>query len=240
MTLEIRLMTVDDYEDVYALWSTSDGMNLGEEDSRAGIALYLERNPGCCFVGTEGGRLVGTALCGHDGRRGILRHLAVHQDARGRGLGKQLVRACLEALAAAGISKCNVSVMDSNAAGLCFWQHLGARVLEYDWRTLQLATGGRAGSTTGSQFTEKPMSNLMATLRAALHQLEQERATIDRQIATLRSVLGHTKAAPAAQPARTTMVRRRKMSAAARKLISQRMKALWGKRKAAAQTKGKH
>ena len=83
------------------------------------------------------------------------------------------------------------------------------------------------------------MSNLMATLREALQQLEHERATLDRQIAGLRSVLGHTKAAPAAQPARTTMVHRRKMSAAARKLISQRMKALWAKRKTAAKAKGK-
>ena len=82
------------------------------------------------------------------------------------------------------------------------------------------------------------MSNVLHVLRSALHQLEHEKATLDRQIIALRSVLGHTKAAPAAQPARPTAVRRRKMSAAARKLISQRMKALWAKRRAG-QAKGK-
>jgi hypothetical protein len=83
------------------------------------------------------------------------------------------------------------------------------------------------------------MSNVMQTLRTVLQQLEHERATLDRQIAGLRSVLGQPAAIPAQQSPRITIVRRRKMSAAARKLISQRMKAMWAKRKAAAQGKTK-
>jgi len=77
------------------------------------------------------------------------------------------------------------------------------------------------------------MPNVMHAFRDALQQLEQERATLDRQIATLRSVVGQTKPTPAAQPARASIVRRCTMSAAARKLISQRMKALWVKRRMA-------
>ena len=81
------------------------------------------------------------------------------------------------------------------------------------------------------------MTDAMAALRDALHQLEQERATLDRQIAGLRSVLGQTKAMPVAQSARAGIVRRRTMPAAARKLISQKMKALWAKRRAAVKAK---
>ncbi len=75
--------------------------------------------------------------------------------------------------------------------------------------------------------------HITATLQQALSHLEHERATLDRQITALRSVLGQTKPAPGAQPARVTVVRRRKMSAAAKKLLSQKMKAVWAKRRAA-------
>ncbi len=81
------------------------------------------------------------------------------------------------------------------------------------------------------------MSTAMAALRSALQELEHERTTLDRQITALRSVLGQTKPTPAPQP-RGEIVRRREMSAAAKKLLSQKMKALWAKRKAA-QGKGK-
>jgi len=75
------------------------------------------------------------------------------------------------------------------------------------------------------------MSNVMQALRAALQQLEHEKAILDRQIAGLRSVLGQPAAAQA-QPPRAKIVPHRKMSAAARKVISQRMKELWAKRRA--------
>ncbi len=80
------------------------------------------------------------------------------------------------------------------------------------------------------------MSTAMEALRSALQELEHERATLDRQITALRSVLGTT---PAPQP-KGEIVPRRKMSAAAKKLLSQKMKAAWAKRRAAQQSvKGK-
>lgn len=79
------------------------------------------------------------------------------------------------------------------------------------------------------------MASVTSTLRKALHQLEREREQIDRQIGALGSVLdvsGTTKTpAAVARPERPTG-KRRQMSAAARRAVSQRMKAYWEKRKA--------
>ena len=141
MKVEIRAMVVDDYEEVARLWSATAGLSLGDDDSREGIAIYLKRNAGLSFVGVGDAKIVGTVLCGHDGRRGILRHLSVAPEFRKTGIGKRLVRASLQALAAEGIKQCNVFVMDDNVAGIGFWEHVGASRLEYDWRTFQLPTG---------------------------------------------------------------------------------------------------
>jgi len=140
MNITIRPMTIADYDGVYRLWSVTEGLSLIDDDNREGIARYLQRNVGLCFVGVDGKEIVGTVLCGHDGRRGILRHLAVAGNYRKQGIARRLVRACLDALAAAGVTKCNIYVMDYHADGFRFWEHLGAKLQNYDWRTFQLPT----------------------------------------------------------------------------------------------------
>ncbi len=136
----IRGMTLADHGDAHRIWRSAEGICVVAEDSRAGIKLYLARNRGLCFVATSGGRIVGTVLCGHDGRRGILRHLAVIPDFKGKGIGRALADKCLRALARQGVRKCNIFVMDDNAEGMRFWRHLGYRLLDDEWRTLQIGT----------------------------------------------------------------------------------------------------
>ena len=138
---KIRAMKLADYAPVYRLWRETKEVVLVEDDSRAGIKLYLSRNPGLCFVATVGVKIVGTALCGHDGRRGILRHLAVRPEFRKQGIGRALVQKCLDGLAKQGIRKCNIFVMDYNKAGLRWWKSLGGVQHTYDWRTVQMPTG---------------------------------------------------------------------------------------------------
>ena len=79
------------------------------------------------------------------------------------------------------------------------------------------------------------ISQLAAPLRKALRQLEGEKQRIERQIAMLQTVLaelgaGNVRRIPHS-PAHPKA--RRRMSAAARRAVSQRMKASWAKRKAA-------
>jgi len=125
--MTIRTMTIDDYDDVYALWDSLPGIGLhGHEDSREGMAYYLRRNPETCFVAEEGGALIGAVLCGNDGRRGYINHLAVAQEHQGRGLGRALVNKCLEAMRGEGILKCSFVTYRDNIEGNAFWDAIGS------------------------------------------------------------------------------------------------------------------
>ena len=114
-----------DYEAMYELWLACEGVGLGASDSREQIGLFLARNPGTSFVAEVNGRLAGTILGGHDGRRGYVHHTAVHPDFRRRGMGQQLVTACLNALQAQGILKCHLFVHQTNEAAQAFWRSVG-------------------------------------------------------------------------------------------------------------------
>lgn len=49
--MNIRLMTINDYENVYNLWLNTKGMGLNTtDDSKEGVLKYLNRNPNTCFV----------------------------------------------------------------------------------------------------------------------------------------------------------------------------------------------
>jgi putative acetyltransferase len=122
----LRPLSLADYEAVYALWQRTEGMGLGASDTREAIAFFLERNPGLSLVACDAsGHIVGAVLCGHDGRRGYLHHLAVERSHRKHGIGRALVDACLDKLAALKIEKCNLFLIAANADGRTFWLHQG-------------------------------------------------------------------------------------------------------------------
>jgi len=77
------------------------------------------------FVAEDEGRIVGAVLCGSDGRRGFLHHLAVEKTSRRSGVGRRLVESCLEALAGAGLRKCHLFVLADNVEGQRFWKRIG-------------------------------------------------------------------------------------------------------------------
>ena len=114
-----------DYEEVQSLWERTEGVGLNESDEKANVEAYLQRNSGMSFVARQGATVVGAVLCGHDGRRGYLHHLAVDGKHRGRGVGKQLVESCGKQLKKAGIMKCNIFVYADNSGGESFWAKNG-------------------------------------------------------------------------------------------------------------------
>jgi ribosomal protein S18 acetylase RimI-like enzyme len=126
--MDISEMTIGDYAEVLALWKAckDEGISIDEDvDSRESIAAYLKRHGGMSFVARENSRLVGAVLCGTDGRRGYLNHLAVDKAHRGKGIGKELVAKSLAGLEKAGIHKCHIFVLNTNTSGQTFWSHLG-------------------------------------------------------------------------------------------------------------------
>lgn len=123
---EIRVMTIDDYEKVYALWMSCKNMGFNNlDDSREGIAKYLRRNPATCFVAECGDSIVGVILSGHDGRRGFIHHLAVAENCRRQGIATELLECAVSSLAAEGINKVALLVFNRNEAGNAFWEKNG-------------------------------------------------------------------------------------------------------------------
>ena len=124
--MTIRIMTIDDYDGLYALWTSCKGMSLKpREDSREGIEAFLKRNPDTCFVAEEDSRIIGSILVGNDGRRGYIYHTAVAEDMRRRGIASQLVNTAEEALKAAGIGKSALLAFRDNEEGNAFWAREG-------------------------------------------------------------------------------------------------------------------
>jgi putative acetyltransferase len=119
-----------------------EGIGLNESDERPAMAHFVRRNRGFSLVATSRGAVVGAVLCGHDGRRGYLHHLAVRPDWRRHGLGRKMVESCLRRLAAAGVQKCNIFLFADNARGEAFWRRIGWSA-RCDLKVLQRPTRGR-------------------------------------------------------------------------------------------------
>lgn len=123
----IRPMLIEDYDAVRALWDRTEGVGLDASDEREPIARYLQRNSGLSLVAQAEDVIIGAVLCGHDGRRGYLSHLAVDVAWRSRGIGRALIEVSLAALNELGLLRCNLRVFTRNEAGIAFWRHIGWR-----------------------------------------------------------------------------------------------------------------
>ena len=122
----IRLMTIEDYAQVYALWKSIKGFGIRSvDDSKEHVERFIRRNPTTSFVAEEDGKLVGALLAGHDGRRGCFYHVCVAEAYRSRGIASAMAKAALEALRKEGISKVNLVAFVRNQLGNEFWQGQG-------------------------------------------------------------------------------------------------------------------
>lgn len=121
----VRPLTAADFPAAIALWARSPGVCLNQSDTPAALTPFLERNPGLSQALFYGEQLVGAVLCGHDGRRAYLHHLAVDTAWQRRGLARQLVAAACEAVQDVGIQKVNIVLLDNNVGGRAFWERLG-------------------------------------------------------------------------------------------------------------------
>ena len=122
----VRIMTIEDYEGVYALWKKIKGFGIRSiDDSKEGVARFLNRNPTTSVVAEKDGRIVGSILCGHDGRRGCLYHVCVDEDYRRHGIGKRMVVFAMKALKEEKINKVSLIAFTENDIGNAFWNTIG-------------------------------------------------------------------------------------------------------------------
>jgi ribosomal protein S18 acetylase RimI-like enzyme len=119
-------MNEADYDNVYALWKSIKGFGIRSlDDSRAGITRFLNRNPHTSIIAAQGGKIVGSILCGHDGRTGAFYHVCVDPDYRKQGIGRQMVEVAMEALHREHINKVSLFAFQTNEIGNRFWKSLG-------------------------------------------------------------------------------------------------------------------
>ena len=124
--VNIRTMTIEDYEGVHALWLSIKGFSIRSiDDSYEGVEKFLRRNPGTSIVAEEDGEIIGAILCGHDGRRATFYHVCVREDRRKQGIGKAMVVMAMNELKKEKINKVALIAFTKNDVGNAFWKSIG-------------------------------------------------------------------------------------------------------------------
>ena len=124
--LRIRKYGTGDYDRVMGLW-TEGGLPLKPRgrDSRENIDRQTGLPNVLFLVAEEGGRVVGTVLATHDGRKGWINRLAVDAGLRKRGIGAVLVLEAERWLAAQGMDILACLIEDGNAVSMAVFERLG-------------------------------------------------------------------------------------------------------------------
>ena len=126
LDVQILPMGEEDYDEVRALWMTIRGFGIRAlDDSREDVTRFIRCNPTTSVVARVDGRVVGSILCGSDGRQGSLYHVCVAREYRRRGIGTRMVAHCMERLREMGINKVALIAFASNDAGNAFWRQIG-------------------------------------------------------------------------------------------------------------------
>lgn len=106
------------------LWEAS-GLTRPWNDPLDDLRRALGGAASTVLAGIDGSELVATAMVGHDGHRGWVYYLAVAPDHRGRGLGREMMRACEAWLRERGVPKLNLMVRGENTGTAAFYAAIG-------------------------------------------------------------------------------------------------------------------
>lgn len=126
----IREMTIADYDEVYQMWQITSKRALSKADEKERIQKYLERGGGMSQVAVADGKIVGTVLASHDGRRGFIHHMAVLPEYRRKHIGHALAKKAISEIAKQGIEKTHIFCYRDNTTGQNFWSDFGFKKRE--------------------------------------------------------------------------------------------------------------
>lgn len=121
----IREMTIYDYDEVYEMWQITTKRALSKADERDQMERYLKHNAGMSQVAVVDGKIVGTVLAGHDGRRGFIHHMAVLPEFRRKKIGHALAQTAIQKIREQSIDKTHIFCYQNNETGQSFWRDFG-------------------------------------------------------------------------------------------------------------------
>ncbi len=132
--VQILPMAEADYDAVRALWMTIRGFGIRAlDDSREDVVRFIRRNPTTSVVAKADGRVIGSILCGSDGRQGALYHVCVAEEFRRQGIGTRMVGYCMQQLKALGINKVGLIAFTKNGGGNAFWKQIGWKQVDVNY-----------------------------------------------------------------------------------------------------------
>ena len=124
--IERRPMVSEDYDNVRKLWMGIRGFGIRSiDDSKDDIERFRKRNPTTSVVACDGERIVGSILCGNDGRQASSYHVCVKKSYRRQGIATQMVIYCMNELKKMKINKIALIAFTKNDAGNAFWKQIG-------------------------------------------------------------------------------------------------------------------
>lgn len=124
--MQYRSIMIKDYGLLIEFWKTVPEISISYCDSYEAMERFFERNAGLSIAcEDEGKNMIATLLCGYDGRRGYIYHLAVSKEYRKHGIGKKLLEMAIERLKEKGIDKCHLLVKENNSEAKKFYKASG-------------------------------------------------------------------------------------------------------------------
>ncbi|MCR5273565.1 MAG: GNAT family N-acetyltransferase [Lachnospiraceae bacterium] len=122
----VREMTFEDIDKVHELWMTIHGFGIRSlDDSKEYVERFIKRNPTTSIVAVKDDEIIGSILCGHDGRHGCFYHVCVKEKYRQHGVGRAMVSYAMLELKKEKISKVTLVAFKNNEVGNLFWKGVG-------------------------------------------------------------------------------------------------------------------
>jgi ribosomal protein S18 acetylase RimI-like enzyme len=121
----LREFKMSDWEDAWEIWEKELKDSNDNSWDKKNVESFINRNPGLSSVAIVDGKLAGTVMCGYDGRRGYIYHLAVSNTKKRNGIGTALMGVAISKLKEAGAGKVHLMILAENECAKIFYDKLG-------------------------------------------------------------------------------------------------------------------